>query len=263
MSLLRSATKAELFPFLINRYQRIIPIVYLTVAIGHIVLLSLGFAVSSRIESGARDSRNAIAGIKGLYDERKEQLLQRPDVDASESISHAKRMFWQLEGIVILASLFAIAGCRIGYASLLRRVSDAEIDKHCGRAAINFLMWKLRSPSNAMDYAIFPDYDQISDDDPDIEQLQRVFANTHYSMVRQGHWALYLVPIASVFCLFVPVYGIGLTLISFGILLGLALWFACQSVRVSSCIDYIPNPIASPLSQSAMPPKSDEKPYHG
>ena len=258
-----SIAKRESLPFLNNRFQLLSAIAVVLALLGHIVLfLNYGSAGSS-LRTGQKTAESEIESLSGLTGSQRKSYKEETAVGLSEAEKKiAQKSFFLQMVLGVGTALIAFSGFQV-----CRRVAQRNSDKNifsCAAAAThNFLLWKLRSPSNATTYSVFVDFDQLESDDIDFGQLKNMFANAHHSWNRRGFFDFLLIPIFALPVFFIPNFGLGIYIWTIAFGFALAIRRHLTFVGPYDCLNHLPSPIAAPYPQNQMPKSDGQDGYPG
>ena len=244
--------KKETTPVVTNRFLYACIAAVALVIFGHIIIQAKSGLLLMTLENDKLEFESTVAAIDRLPDAN----LARLQIGANQSLQSDKALvqrqtMWVQIGAGVL-SLLTILNSLVAYRRAIEKLNDSNFFERATEATHNFMLWKLRSPTNASEYNVFHEFDQIESDDIDFGQLRKLFSNVHYTANRRGMLDYFLAPIAALPVLFIPVYGLGLYCVIIGLGVSLATRRHVGLVGAFNCLGYLPAPVTSPHSQDEM-----------
>ncbi len=255
--------KRESLPYLTNRFQFFSIAAVLLAIIGHgVIFLNVGSA-NSKLGESQKEVRSIISGLEGLTPKQRDEFTNQSESQLARSTNPLSRTALILQSVLFVGTIWIAVSGFFVCKQVGRKNSDQSIFGTAAATTHNFLLWKLRSPSNATVYSVFVDFDQLESDDIDFEQLKHMYSNAHHSWNRQGMFDFVWMALVSIPVLFIPAFGLGIYSWTVGLAFSLAVRRHLQFIGPFDCLNHLPGPIEAPYPQNQMPKSDGEDGYIG
>ena len=251
--------KKETVAFTTNRFLYVSGFAVVLVIIGHLAIQAGSGLAVVRLQNQKLQFETELATIEGLAPDSQGALRAESASSLKSNSAIVRQQTTWIHVAAGIVSLLTVFFSLSAYHSAMAKLHDSQFFERASEATYNFMLWKLRSPTNSSEYSVFFDFDQIKANDIDVPQLKDLFSNVHYSWNRRGIADYFLVPMVSIPLVFIPTYGIGLYFVLVGFALSVVLGTHVDSVGAFNCHGYLPKPLESPHSQDEMV-KTDEAP---
>ena len=255
--------KRESLPYLTNRFQLFSTLALILALIGHGVIFLNFSTLRSNLNENQNQARAKISGLEGLTSDQRDEFTNQSESQLAGGTAPINGTLFILQFVLLIGTIWIAFSGFLACKEVSEKNSDRNIFIAAASATHNFLLWKLRSPTNATVYSVFVDFDQLESDDIDFEQLKHMFSNAHHSWNRRGMFDFVWMALVAIPVLLIPAFGLGIYFWTVGLAFSFAVRRHLQFIGPYDCLHQLPSPIAAPYPQNKMAKSDGEDGYPG